>query len=97
MCILVIGLIRRAAAWPARYLDAQDAPAYNRGWTVTQGRFGSRTYRDPRWDHVEELRLPHLCPEPGADESAADELTAATSTTPCPRDARVLVRPAVTR
>ncbi|ODU05021.1 MAG: hypothetical protein ABS81_08705 [Pseudonocardia sp. SCN 72-86] len=76
--------MKRALAWPSRRLDAQDAHAYNRGWTITTGRFGSRIYRDPRWDHVEELRTEGLRNQPAADPQPA--LTEARG------DARVVVR-----
>lgn len=33
-------------------LIAQDRRASQRGWTVTSGRWGSRTYRDPRFDSL---------------------------------------------
>jgi hypothetical protein len=39
-----------------RRLDAQDERARARGWTVTAGPRGSRTYRDPRWDQLAEIR-----------------------------------------
>ncbi|GAY12538.1 hypothetical protein TOK_1026 [Pseudonocardia sp. N23] len=77
-------LIRRTLSWPAHRLDAQDARAYNRGWTVTSGKFGSRTYRDPRWDHVEELRAEHL-----RDEAATGSRP---DLAPAQRDARAVLR-----
>jgi hypothetical protein len=33
-------------------LIAQDLRAAQQGWTVTNGRWGSRTYRDPRFDSL---------------------------------------------
>ncbi len=39
-----------------RRLDAQDERARARGWTVTAGPRGSRTYRDRRWDQLAEIR-----------------------------------------
>jgi hypothetical protein len=39
-----------------RRLDAQDERARARGWTVTAGPRGSRTYRDSRWDQLAEIR-----------------------------------------
>lgn len=33
-------------------LIAQDLRAAQRGWAVTAGKWGSRTYRDPRFDSV---------------------------------------------
>jgi hypothetical protein len=84
MKIVAVQLMKRALAWHSRRFDAQDAHAYNRGWTVTTGRFGSRTYRDPRWDHVEELRTEGLRDQPAADQRS--------DITEAPRDARVAVR-----
>ncbi|PZS27685.1 MAG: hypothetical protein DLM59_15925 [Pseudonocardiales bacterium] len=46
----------RAAAAPARAvharLDAQDAAAQARGWTVEALPAGGRVYRDPRFDQL---------------------------------------------
>jgi hypothetical protein len=99
MRILTIRLLRRAAAGLTRRLDAQDEDARSRAWTVTAGRFGARTYRDPRWDQVQ-LRAGHL-----SEDFETIPVTCATPiSTGAPaaqpgagRDARVLGRPAVTR
>jgi hypothetical protein len=87
-----------------RRLAEQDAAALNRGWTVDRARFGSRTYRDPRWDDVEQLRASHLREDSDTSEhtnsTAATALTApATSSRgrATPRDAQVLGYQAVTR
>ena len=60
MRIVPARLLKLAIARHLRRLATQDAYAYSRGWTVHSGRFGSRAYRDPRWDYVEELRAAHL-------------------------------------
>lgn len=103
-------LLQASLAPLARRFGEQDERALAQGWTVTAGRFGSRTYRDPRWDHVEELRIAHLRPGSGAEELNAGtrngtSVRACTPVLPSipaprpqgPRDARVLGRPAVTR
>jgi hypothetical protein len=38
-------------------LEAQDHRADERGWTITRGARGRRTYRDPRFDGLAARRL----------------------------------------
>jgi hypothetical protein len=38
-------------------LRHQDDHAAERGWTVGRGRWGGRTYRDPRFDFLGELSV----------------------------------------
>lgn len=51
-----MSIISRLRDRVRRHLDAQDERAWARGWTVTAGPRGCRTYRDPRWDRIAELR-----------------------------------------
>ncbi|MFB9744612.1 hypothetical protein ACFFOU_26145 [Pseudonocardia sulfidoxydans] len=85
-----------------RCLAEQDAAALNRGWTVDCGRFGSRIYRDPRWDDVEQLRASHLCEDSDTSEhstatTALNDPATSSRGRATPRDARVIGHQAVTR
>jgi hypothetical protein len=51
-----MSIISRLRDRVRRHLAAQDERASARGWAVTVGPRGSRTYRDPRWDQIAELR-----------------------------------------
>jgi hypothetical protein len=51
-----MSIISRLRDRVRRHLDAQDERALARGWTVTVGPRGCRTYRDPRWDQLAALR-----------------------------------------
>jgi hypothetical protein len=57
----VLALIQEFLAWADREICMEpDEFAYRRGWTVTKTGFGSRRYRDPRFD---QLRTPSRVPE----------------------------------
>jgi hypothetical protein len=87
-----------------RRLAAQDTAALNRGWTVDRGRFGSRTYRDPRWDVVTQPPASQLredsdtCEHTISAATAASTAPATSSRGPATRqDAQVLGHQAVAR
>jgi hypothetical protein len=52
-------LLDRAGEW--LFADGEDARATARGWEVRRGAWGTRTYRDPRWDTV------HACSSCGGN------------------------------
>ncbi|MET9338612.1 hypothetical protein [Nonomuraea sp. NPDC003804] len=56
-------LIAGWIAWADRDICMEpDEFAHRRGWTVSRTRFGSRSYRDPRFDQLKVPR-PSLVPE----------------------------------
>jgi hypothetical protein len=52
-------VLRRQIPGPVRYEPA-DHRADERGWTITRGARGRRTYRDPRFDALAAQRLAEL-------------------------------------
>lgn len=54
---------RELIAWTDREICMEyDEFAHRRGWTVARAGFGSRSYRDPRFDQLRMLRA-SLIPE----------------------------------
>jgi hypothetical protein len=80
----LLGRVRRAFIGlrivRERLVD-QDRRASANGWTVSAGRWGRRTYRDPRFDLLQATRSPELT-DLGANVGArSDEVRALVAST----------------